>query len=68
MVLHLDSLEYQWRIQVFFWLPGNPPPPTMIFLQPLKFVTWKPPLRPTLDTPLNTLANNCIKFKGFWRL
>ena len=62
-------LQPQWRIQGVFWLPGNPPPQAMILLfrgrhrywhrpPPATYICdfWKPPLRPTLDTPLKQLC------------
>ena len=63
--IDLDTYARQWRIQGVFWLPGNPPM-AMIFLNhgggchrwhrpsPATYIcdVRKPPLRPTLDTPL----------------
>ena len=66
MTLHVCQL--QWRIQGFFWLPGDPPPdqdfclnqaddtilaPTFTSHLNLRVLEPPSPLRPTLDTPLN---------------
>ena len=67
-MVQLQSM--QWRIQGFFWLPGTPPPPGHVFFynpvgdtltgidltQTSICDFWKPPLRPTLDTPLQCMV------------